>query len=727
MSDLNTSTDLPRVNVGTAPDGYANVRAQESRDLADRLGLTADIEREFAKGASVSEVTSALEQQLSTIDAADRAAFLVGVRGTLGIPANFGMAGETEFAQWKAARDDRVREVEARSDDPSEPVIRQPSLPERDTQSDPLAAGDLRQPATVLPAEPVVGEGESYVEHVNAIAAGVDPELVDAGEHVAQALGFSNDDVAKQLDSVRGDASSAEKPGPSAASDAQPTATTKAGKKARAVLTKSGYDIPKGVLALYVAKDGAFVDRKTEAIAFEDSGRKLSTKADDRKTIESMVEVAEAKNWGTLHVTGTQEFRRQAWIAAQVAGLEVVGYEPSPQDKAAVEARREEMRIGGGERAQEQQPANSLSPDGERDKGSPAIASEAKPESTRLLDKQQLAVDTIASILSQRGLEPEEVAKAVDAATARFVENRVHVGRVIEHGAAPYEHNPENSRSYFVTLATANGQETIWGVDLQRSAEAGKFADGIEVMLAYQGRTEVTVPTRERDGAGKLTGHMIETTTHRNEWDVTSIEQLQAVATGKVQVQDNAQQANAPQASPEAEAHVRPITPAELEELRNDLDQWRKDQAMEQAREVIERHSTPAKRHDAARDLLRSLGRDPAEFFDENGKPRDEKSSSAADPTKPEVAQERQESAKEAAARMVLEHEMNNAGIPEAQRQQMRDELTATIAHAHENGIELAIPEPVLMERSASIDQGLQAGVAHHQQIPQTPTLDVDL
>ncbi|WP_459758732.1 hypothetical protein, partial [Mycobacterium riyadhense] len=43
-------------------------------------------------------------------------------------------------------------------------------------------------------------------------------------------------------------------------------------------------------------------------------------------------------------------------------------------------------------------------------------------------------------------------------------------GRLVEHGAAPYEHRQGNSQSYFVTLENDKGQKhTVWGVDLERA------------------------------------------------------------------------------------------------------------------------------------------------------------------------------------------------------------------------------------------------------------------
>ncbi|MFV8598491.1 LPD7 domain-containing protein [Ralstonia pseudosolanacearum] len=157
--------------------------------------------------------------------------------------------------------------------------------------------------------------------------------------------------------------------------DAGGELVSKAGTKP--IFKKTGYEIPQKVAALYVAHEGKFVDRKTEQMHFEDKGRSLSTESNDRSVIAHMVEVAKAKNWGTLTLRGSEEFRRQGWIAAELAGVKTNGFRPKAQDRAMLEAARQEMRISAGERSTEKE--NSL----EADEGGTANAPKpAQPEPT---------------------------------------------------------------------------------------------------------------------------------------------------------------------------------------------------------------------------------------------------------------------------------------------------------------------------------------------------------
>jgi hypothetical protein len=49
-------------------------------------------------------------------------------------------------------------------------------------------------------------------------------------------------------------------------------------------------------------------------------------------TFEAAVELAKAKGWNAIEVTGSDRFRAEAWYVARKAGLEVVGYEATSKD-----------------------------------------------------------------------------------------------------------------------------------------------------------------------------------------------------------------------------------------------------------------------------------------------------------------------------------------------------------------------------------------------------------
>lgn len=106
----------------------------------------------------------------------------------------------------------------------------------------------------------------------------------------------------------------------------------KVGAGPKAVLDKTGYELPEKLLGAYTVQDGKFHDKDTKALRFEDHGKKLSTPVEDRKVIGDMIEVATAKNWNQLELKGTETFKQIAWLEAQARGIETKGYKPNERD-----------------------------------------------------------------------------------------------------------------------------------------------------------------------------------------------------------------------------------------------------------------------------------------------------------------------------------------------------------------------------------------------------------
>lgn len=82
----------------------------------------------------------------------------------------------------------------------------------------------------------------------------------------------------------------------------------------------------------------------TQRVAFTETAFKLSTDVDNPSVARSMVDVAEARGWKALRITGTEDFRRQVWLEATVRGVKALGYEPSPAELQLVEKERESRR-----------------------------------------------------------------------------------------------------------------------------------------------------------------------------------------------------------------------------------------------------------------------------------------------------------------------------------------------------------------------------------------------
>ncbi|MCY0853053.1 LPD7 domain-containing protein [Cupriavidus sp. D39] len=74
-----------------------------------------------------------------------------------------------------------------------------------------------------------------------------------------------------------------------------------------------------------------------ERVALVDEGEKIRFVDKQFDTFQAATELASAKKWQAIQVTGTEQFRSEAWFAARLAGLDVIGYEPNEKDMARLE------------------------------------------------------------------------------------------------------------------------------------------------------------------------------------------------------------------------------------------------------------------------------------------------------------------------------------------------------------------------------------------------------
>lgn len=293
--------------------------------------------------------------------------------------------------------------------------------------------------------------------------------------------------------------------------------------------------IPPSLAKRYLIAENKFYFRDDpNLLAFEDKGKRLATEHNDPMVARSMVELAHAKNWGSIKVKGTDEFKREVWLSASFRGIEVEGYQPREIDIARLAELRGELRpkqqnsIERGQNREKPDPRlpRSTSPAPES-YAIPSANAEDRDDTFRNLSKQQrVAVDTLRAILTQRGDSATAIEMAANLASERFQQQRVYVGRLLAHGRAPYENTPDEKMNYFVTLKTINGERTIWGVDLERGVNAGGIQTGDDIALIYRGKKRVKVLANERDDAGKSTGKQISAEVNRNTWEVGKLDKM---------------------------------------------------------------------------------------------------------------------------------------------------------------------------------------------------------
>lgn len=174
-------------------------------------------------------------------------------------------------------------------------------------------------------------------------------------------------------------------------------------------------------------------DKQPEFV-FQDKGARLEVADSFRgKDITALVDVAEARGWSSIKLTGTEEFRRAMWTEASLRGIDVRGFTPTPEDKArltALQAARSPAQT------QPAKGSNAIERDGERSRKAPAAAAflDARTPAQRVA-----AAERHPSLKNAFALEAAMEAFASRsmgrAAAAAFLErSRANIARDLEVG-----------------------------------------------------------------------------------------------------------------------------------------------------------------------------------------------------------------------------------------------------------------------------------------------------
>jgi hypothetical protein len=270
----------------------------------------------------------------------------------------------------------------------------------------------------------------------------------------------------------------------------------------------------------------------TGKVAFEDKGKRLTTDLDDRAVVGAMVELALSKDWGTIRIKGSDKFKQEAWLAASMKGIEVENYKPREIDVSRLEELRREAKAriqNAIEKGLDHQPKRAPAKD-----SSPAAKDRAgagpSTEKHKATTGQEIAIETLRQVMRSRGDSELAVQMAASIAAERLQDSRSYVGKIIEHGPAPYANDPKNDPSYFVKLETKSGPRTVWGVDLQRALETGKSDKGDEIALSFQGARPVSVKVKDIGEDGKPNGERVWVTIDRSTWQVDKLDDMREEA-----------------------------------------------------------------------------------------------------------------------------------------------------------------------------------------------------
>ncbi|WP_445222700.1 LPD7 domain-containing protein (plasmid) [Bradyrhizobium sp. Pa8] len=229
------------------------------------------------------------------------------------------------------------------------------------------------------------------------------------------------------------------------------------------------------VVASEPQKDGSdrearlYADERKEYLAFKATDDRLVTRIAAAEVIRDMVSVAQYRHWEALHVRGSVEFRREAWLEASARGMDVKGYQPSEPDRQALADRRVAW-----DRAQAR-----------------ANDAEARSASDRPLQADRLDYDKGVS------------------------------GRLMEVGHGPYRNRADAEPSTYVAIELDDGrQHQVWGVGLETDVANSGGRPGDRISLRRDGVESVMRAIKSIDAATGLAS-IERRQMWRNRWSVT--------------------------------------------------------------------------------------------------------------------------------------------------------------------------------------------------------------
>jgi hypothetical protein len=213
-----------------------------------------------------------------------------------------------------------------------------------------------------------------------------------------------------------------------------------------------------------------YADERGEYLAFKVTEDRLITRLAAAEVIRDMVSVAQHRQWESIQVRGSVEFRREAWLEAGARGIDVQGYQPTDLDRQAL-AERQEVWNRTHPRTQDVE-ARSVSDRGER-------------------------------------AERPDYDKGVS-------------GRLIEVGRAPYRNRNDAEPSTYVAIELDNGrQHQVWGVGLEKATADSNAKPGDRVHVRRDGVEQVTKELKVMDAPNGQT-RTERRQVARNRWRVTA-------------------------------------------------------------------------------------------------------------------------------------------------------------------------------------------------------------
>lgn len=212
-----------------------------------------------------------------------------------------------------------------------------------------------------------------------------------------------------------------------------------------------------------------YLDKQSDKTLFVDTGKAITLRREamSESAVKVALELAKERFGSTLTIKGSEEFKRLVVETVAKNGLDVHF----------------------------------------TDKGMNQLLSERRAE---IEAEREGATITAADLDQPEPVGPEQTSASAEA---EVDDPSVIKGVLLDHGDAPYKHDPKQNMSYYVRLMTAAGEKMYWGVGLKDAMEAQDFRLGQAIRLKDMGTVPVLVRTRD-----ERTGLELEREVQRRGW-----------------------------------------------------------------------------------------------------------------------------------------------------------------------------------------------------------------
>ena len=164
-------------------------------------------------------------------------------------------------------------------------------------------------------------------------------------------------------------------------------------------------------------------------VAFTETTFRLATDNNNPSVARSMVDVAEARNWQALRVSGNEDFKRMVWLEASLRGVKALGYEPQLADQELLKREREGRAVNRIEPAQIAEPGRL----------SESAAGGSTKQSVRGGSGRKAVLAALEAVLVAKGVPPKQrdavMAAATENLASRLRDGQVHKVKVFDKSA----------------------------------------------------------------------------------------------------------------------------------------------------------------------------------------------------------------------------------------------------------------------------------------------------